>query len=134
MKIILDSGGVSALAGNGTNARARRRALLDAGLWPPLVPAPVLVESLTGDHRRHHAPNRLLRDCEIVVADEVVVRSAAALRWSTGRPDTISAVDAIVVAVAVESRGQARVVTSDPRDVDALIAASSREDILSTRV
>ncbi|MGI9016573.1 MAG: PIN domain-containing protein [Euzebya sp.] len=134
MRIILDSGGVSALSGETTTARARRRALLDAGVWPPLVPAPVLVESLTGDHRRDHAPNRLLRDCEIVVADEVVARSAAALRSRTGRSDAISAVDAMVVAVAADALGQTRVVTSDFRDIDALIAASGRADILASRV
>lgn len=66
MRVVLDSGGLSALAGTGQLARARRRALLDAGLWPPLIPAPVLVECLTGDPRRDHAANRLIADSDVV--------------------------------------------------------------------
>lgn len=131
MRVILDAGGISSLAGEGARARARRRALVDAGLWPPIVPAPALVEALTGDHRRDHAANRLLRTCEIVVTDESLARDAAGLRTRTGRAGSISAVDALVVAVAALGQTPARVVTSDQPDIDALVAASGRRDIAS---
>jgi hypothetical protein len=44
MTLILDSGGIRALAGQ----RARLVELRRRGLWPPQVPAAVLVEALTG--------------------------------------------------------------------------------------
>lgn len=131
MRVTLDAGGITSLSGDGHTARARRRALLDADLWPPIVPAPTLVESLTGDHRRHHAANRLLRDCDIVAVDELIARQGAQLRTQTGRADDISAVDAIVVAVAAASGTAARVITSDASDIDALIAVTGRPDISS---
>jgi hypothetical protein len=55
--LVLDPGGISALAGQ----RARLIELRDRGLWPPQVPAVVLAEALTGDPRRDYHANRLLR-------------------------------------------------------------------------
>ena len=60
MTLVLDAGGVSALAGK----RARLMELRRRGLWPAQVPAVVLAEALTGDHRRDFHPNRLLRACQ----------------------------------------------------------------------
>ena len=115
MKLVLDAGGVSALAG--------RRALLlemrDRGLWPPQVPAVVLAEALTGDHRRDIQTNRLLRTCQVREVNEVQAREAARLRTATGRAGTISAVDAVVAALA-GAQPEAVVLTSDPRDLPAL--------------
>jgi predicted nucleic acid-binding protein len=119
VRVVLDSGGVTSLAGD----RARLRALRDANLWPVIVPSAVLVECLTGDHRRDHAANRLLRTTTIVDADELVCRDAARLRTLTGQADTISAVDAIVAATAGAYRASA-VVTSDPDDLAALAQVS----------
>ena len=61
MTLVLDSGGISALAGH----RARLAELRRRGLWPAQVPAVALAEALTGDHRRDFHTNRLLRACQI---------------------------------------------------------------------
>lgn len=115
MTLVLDSGGLSALAGQ----RARLEELLARGLWPAEVPTVVLVEALTGDHRRDHRVNRLLQACQIRDVDEVQAREAARLRTATGRAGSISAADAIVAALAAARPG-AVVLTSDPHDLRAL--------------
>lgn len=121
MTLILDSGGVSALAGQ----RARLAELRHRGLWPPQVPAVVLAEALTGDSRRDFHANRLLRTCQVRDVDEPQSREAARLRTATGRASKISAVDAVVVAFA-GSRPDPLVLTSDPRDLGALAEQAAR--------
>lgn len=119
MNLVLDSGGLSALAGDRTRlAELRRR-----NLWPPVVPAPVLVESLTGDHRRDFDTNRLVRMSVVESVDEGLARQAAALRTRSGRAASISATDAIVVAQAVLIP-DAVVLTSDPDDLRRLAAVA----------
>jgi PIN domain len=113
--LILDAGGVSALSGQ----RARLVALRESGGWPPLVPAVVLAEVLTADHRRDYPTNRLLRACVIRDVDEMLARAAARLRTATGRASSISATDAVVGALA-ESAASPVVLTSDPKDLRAL--------------
>jgi predicted nucleic acid-binding protein len=115
MTLVLDAGGLSALAGQ----RARLHELRRRGLWPAQVPAVVLTESLTGDHRRDFHVNRLLRACEVRDVDELHAREAARLRTAAGRPGSISAVDAIVVAFAAAGPDGV-VVTTDPVDLRAL--------------
>lgn len=116
MTLILDSGGVSALAGQ----RARLAELRRRGLWPARVPAVVLTESLTGDHRRDFHENQLLRMCQIREVSEQLARDAALLRTRTRRANTISATDAIVAALALISSDPI-VLTSDPDDLTALV-------------
>jgi predicted nucleic acid-binding protein len=113
--LVLDAGGVSALAGQ----RARLMELRRRGRWPAQVPAVVLVESLTGDHRRDFHVNRLLRACQIRDVTEPEAREGARLRTATGRAGEISATDAVVAAFASSLR-DAVVLTSDPRDLVAL--------------
>lgn len=115
MSLVLDAGGLTALAGQ----RARLHELRRRGLWPALVPAVVLTEALTGDHRRDFHVNRLLRSCQVRVVNEAEAREAGRLRTATGRAGTISAVDAVVAAVA-GARPNAAVLTSDPLDLRAL--------------
>ena len=115
MKLVLDAGGVSALAGH----RALLLEMRARGLWPAQVPAVVLTEALTGDHRRDIHTNRLLRTCQVREVNEVQAREAARLRTATGRAGTISAVDAVVAALA-GAQPEAVVLTSDPRDLRAL--------------
>lgn len=115
MTLVLDAGGVSALAGQ----RARLMELRDRGLWPAQLPAVVLTEVLTGDHRRDFHVNRLLRLCQIRDVNESMARDAARLRTATGRAGTISATDAIVAALASGLHGPI-VLTSDPHDLGAL--------------
>jgi predicted nucleic acid-binding protein len=119
--LILDSGGISALAGQ----RARLMELRRRGLWPAQVPAVVLAEALTGDHRRDFHANRLLRACQVRDVTEPEAREAARLRTATGRPATITATDAIVAAFASTCPDPV-VVTSDPRDLAALAEHAAR--------
>jgi predicted nucleic acid-binding protein len=126
--LVLDAGGVSALAGE----RARLRELRNRGLWPAQVPSVVLTETLTGDHRRDHAANRLLRTCQVREVDERLAREAARLRTATGRASQISAVDAVVMAYASDRLGSI-VITSDPGDLRALAEhASSPVTVVAT--
>lgn len=115
MTLVLDSGGISALAGQ----RAKLMELRRQGLWPAQVPAVVLAEALTGDHRRDFHANRLLRACQVRDITEPQAREAARLRTATGRASAITATDAIVAAFASASPG-AIVLTSDPDDLTAL--------------
>lgn len=120
MTVVLDAGGVTALAGSLPLLRVLQR----EERWPPLVPSAVLVECLTGDHRRDHQVNRLLRLCDIRPVDEPLARRAAALRTASARRRT-SAVDALVMAAAVDADADV-VLTSDPRDLRALAAVADR--------
>lgn len=115
MTLVLDSGGLSLLAED----RARLEELRRRGEWPALVPAVVLTEALTGDHRRDFHENRLLRTCEVLSTDEILARKGAALRAAVGGARKPSAVDAIVVALA-DAVGGATVLTEDLRDLRAL--------------
>lgn len=123
---MLGSGGLSALAGQ----RAQLAELRRRGLWPAQVPTVVLAETLTGDHRRDFHLNRLLRTCQIRDVDQTQAREAARLRAATGRAGTISAVDAVVAAVA-STRPESIVLTSDPQDLRALAEhAASRISVV----
>jgi predicted nucleic acid-binding protein len=113
--LVLDSGGVSMLAGN----RARLHEVRQRGEWPPIVPAAVLVEALTGDHRRDFHENRLLHVCIIEPVDEDLARDAALLRTAGAGRRVPSAVDAIVAAQA-DRMGGAVILTTDPGDLRAL--------------
>lgn len=121
MNLVLDAGAVTALAGR----RARLHELHRRGLWPAQVPSVVLTEALTGDHRRDVHANRLLRACQIRPVDEHRAREAARLRTATQRAGTISAVDAVVVALASELP-DAVVLTSDAADLRALAEHAAR--------
>lgn len=121
MTLILDSGGVGALAGQ----RARLAELRKRDLWPPLVPTVVLTEALTGDHRRDFHTNRLLAMCVIKSVDEQVAREAAFLRTATTRAAEISATDAIVAAQAARA-DEPNILTSDPVDLRSLATHATK--------
>lgn len=127
MILVLDPGGIGALAGQ----RARLAELRRRGLWPPQVPVVVLTEALTGDSRRDFHANRLLRTCQVRDVDEPQCREAARLRTATGHAARISAVDAIVVAFA-GSRPDPLVLTSDPGDLTALADHAARPIAIAT--
>ena len=115
--LILDSGGVTRLSARSKPALALIRSLVDEGLWPPIVPTVILVESLQGDPARDANANRFLKTC--IIQSEVtpvIARRAAELRRHAR---TGSAVDALVVALA-ESGGT--VLTGDKADIEALAA------------
>ena len=121
MTLVLGAGGISALAGQ----RARLMELRRRGLWPAQVPAVVLAEALTGDHRRDFHANRLLRACQVRDVTEPQAREAARLRTATRRAATISATDAVVAAFASACPDPV-VLTSDPRDLTALSQHAAR--------
>lgn len=113
--LVLDSGAVSRLAERSRYAAALIQALRDEGVWPPVVPSVVLVECLQGHAGRDAIANRFLKTCDVVESvREPLARRAALLRRRARRG---SAVDALVVAIA-EPDGT--VLTSDPKDLDAL--------------
>ena len=117
MTLVLDAGGVTALAGQ----RARLAELRRRNLWPAEVPSVVLVEVLTGDHRKDFHANQLLRACTIRDVSEPLARRAAELRTATGRAGDISATDAVVAAHAATC-SEPVVLTSNPGDLAALAA------------
>ena len=79
--LIIDSGGVSRLAERSPRALALIRALRDDGLWPPVAPTVVLVESLQGHSGRDATTNGFLKTCVIDAAvTETTARRAAELR------------------------------------------------------
>ncbi len=125
--LILDSGAVSRLAERSREALSLIVALREEGLWPPTVPAVVLVECLEGHAGRDANENRFLKTCEIsVVVPESLARRAAQLRRLARRGSTV---DALVVACA-EPGGT--VLTSDPDDLDAL--AIHADDVIIERI
>jgi predicted nucleic acid-binding protein len=113
--LVLDSGAVTRLSERSPRALALIQALRAEGLWPPLVPTVVLVESLTGDGTRDAAANRFLRTCDVREGLPIsLAQRAAALRTKAGRG---SAVDALVAATADPG---GTVLTGDAADLRAL--------------
>jgi hypothetical protein len=125
--LVLDSGGVTRLSRQNQDAAAMIAVFKRDGIWPPVVPSVVLVETLTGRQRADALTNRFLKTCDIVEdAPQHLARRAAALRTSARRG---SAVDAIVVAMA-EPGGT--VLSGDVGDLRAL--ASYAHDVEVHRV
>jgi predicted nucleic acid-binding protein len=122
MTLVLDAHGLTALAAN----RARLEELRRRGEWPAIVPSVILTEALTGDPRRDYHENRLLRACEIWPVEELLARSAAALRSKVAIRRRPSAADAIVVAAA-DQAGGAVVLSSDASDLVALARYAANE-------
>ncbi len=120
-ELILDAGGVSALAGQ----RARLDALRGRGLWPAQIPVVVLVESLTGDARQDYHTNILVKLSQVREVTEPLAREAARSRTATSRAGTISATDAVVVAYATTQTDPV-VLTSDPADLARLAVGTDR--------
>jgi hypothetical protein len=123
--LVLDSAAVTRLAERSQQALALILTLRAEGLWPPLVPSPVLVECLRG-HAGHDAnENRFLKTCDVTeLVSERLARRAAVLRRLARRG---SAIDAIVVASA-EPGGT--VLTSGPTDLRALAAHADDVEIV----
>jgi hypothetical protein len=117
--LVLDSGGFGRLSERSRKSLALIEEFRKAGLWPPVVPTMVLVESLQGHPGRDANANRFLKT--VLTDDGVAVdvaRRAAELRRRARRG---SAVDALVVVLA-EPNGT--VLTGDEEDITALAAVS----------
>jgi hypothetical protein len=115
--LILDSGGFSKLSEQSSMSLALIRSFKSAGLWPPVLPTVVMVESLQGHPGRDANENRFAKTCSIEPdVSETLARRSAELRRRAKRG---SAVDAIVVAMA-EPGGT--VLTGDEEDIKSLVA------------
>ena len=125
--LVLDSGAISRLSELSRRVAALIETLKAAGLWPPVVATPVLIEALHGDPERDALANRLLKACNVIEHVPVnMARRAALLRHRARRG---SAIDALVVAMA-EPGGT--VLTSDLPDLRALAAHTG--DVIIERV
>jgi hypothetical protein len=117
--LVLDSGAFGRLSERTRKSLALIEEFRKAGLWPPVIPTMVLVESLQGHPGRDANANRFLKT--VLTDDGVdvdVARRAAELRRRAKRG---SAVDALVVVLA-EPNGT--VLTGDEEDITALAAVS----------
>ena len=124
MDIVLDSGGLTAWARYRppTDLLDLLEAAAQSG-GAIVVPTLTVVKSTTGRQREDARINQLLRR---VVPDTCTLersRQAAALRFRC--PRKVSAVDAVVAATAAD-RTRATVATSDPDDLQALLASMVR--------
>lgn len=107
--LVLDAGAVTALGRRDRQTAARIAALRHRGLWPPILPAAVLVESLTGSRVRDTLANRTVDLSMVHPLEEPLARRAVQLR---GRTRAGSAVEASVVATAEHL--EAVVITVNP--------------------
>jgi hypothetical protein len=122
-RLVLDAGGVSAIAdGNGVARAALERARREG--WLVVIPAPVLTEVHTG--RRDHARIDLVINAVDMLIETTPERAkqAGELRSRSG---VLDVVDAIVVAEAVAAP-PALIMTSDPDGIRALIEAAGAAD------
>jgi hypothetical protein len=123
-RCVFDSGGLTALVGGSQRARAWLRWVVEhAGSIR--IPTPVLVECTTGDGARDAEVNRVLGVLEraagvLEAPDETTARRAGRLRFMAGLDDGI---DALVAAAAVGDRSASVLLTSDPGDLERLLAS-----------
>ncbi|MGH3801390.1 MAG: hypothetical protein ACRDTD_14885 [Pseudonocardiaceae bacterium] len=127
MSLVLDSRAITALGRRDRQTAARITALRLRGLWPPIVPTAVLVDSLTGNRVRDAMANRTVGLALVHPLDEPRARRAAQLR---GRARAVSAVDAIVVATA--ELFEALVITGDPDGLARLSQHANGVSLLPT--
>lgn len=122
---------MSALAPVDEKARARLRALRDL-VDDIVLPAAVLAEGLlTGHPGRDHHVRRLLNLVKVCDVDELLGLAAGKLRTlaiAGGARPPPSGVDAIVAAVADAAGVDVQVITSDPKDMAALLAHADYPD------
>ena len=122
-RLVLDAGGVSAIAdGNGVARAALERARREG--WLVVIPAPVLTEVHTG--RRDHARiDRVINAVDMLIETTPErAKQAGELRSMSGVRDVV---DAIVVAEAV-ALPPALILTSDPDDIRSLVGAAGAAD------
>lgn len=116
MTLICDAGAFVALEGNDRAMWRRLKAELRASR-PPVSHGGVVAQVWRGGGRQALLA-RALAAVEVAALDEGLGRKAGVL---LGRARASDAVDAAVVALAVDDD---RIVTSDPADIQALVAAA----------
>ena len=122
-RLVLDAGGISAIADGGGVARAALERARREG-WLVVIPAPVLTEVHTG--RRDHARiDRVINAVDMLIETTPErAKQAGELRSMSGVRDVV---DAIVVAEAV-ALPPALILTSDPDDIRSLVGAAGAAD------
>ena len=123
--LVLDSGGLSALAEQSGDAIATLR-MSRAAAARVVVPSVVIAESLRGDAADART-NQILSGLVTVEIGEREAREAARLKRASRMTGVQHTIDALVVAVASLAGGGA-ILTSDVEDIAAL--ASARPDLV----
>lgn len=116
--VVYDAGALVAAERNDRRFLVLHKAALLAGRHV-FVPAPVLTQAWRGGARQAGLA-RVLKGCAVLPTEEDIAKKAGVLLGVSGTDD---AVDAIVVATAMKH--SASVVTSDPKDLQALGDAAS---------
>jgi hypothetical protein len=112
-RLVLDSGGLTAVASGSQLARAFVRRAVDERRLV-VVPAVCLAESTTGRGPEDAPVNRVVAAAgEIVVADERVGRRAGEIRYRKQLPG--ETIDALVVAEVIEDGRPAVILTGERR-------------------
>jgi hypothetical protein len=114
--VVYDAGVLVAADRSDRERWVEHRVRLEAGDLPT-VPAGVVAQVSRGG--RQAQLRRFLRGCEVVALDEAAAHRVGAL---LGKSRTTDVVDASVVDLATQRK--AGVVTTDPKDIRVLIAAS----------
>jgi len=132
-RCVLDSGGLTGLTGRSQRARAWLRWIVEHG-GSIVVPTPVLAETVTGDGRRDAEVNRVLAVLRALAGilrapDEATARRAGQLRYRAQSDDGI---DALVAAAAVDDGSPCVLLTSDPGDMERLLAAEPQVAVRSS--
>jgi PIN domain-containing protein len=117
--VVYDAGALLAAERADDRLRALHKRFLLQGI-SPYVPAPVLAQAWRGGGPRQVGLARVLKGCAVLETDEAAAKRAGVLLGQAGTSD---AVDAIVVATAVQLA--AAVVTSDPKDLRVLSDAGA---------
>ena len=123
--IVFDSGAIDQVVTN-KEFRAVVGDLLRSG-WTPIIPAPVLAETITG-RATDAAANQAIGRIGTTATDEPLARHAGALRYGAARTSgrrSPSGIDAIVAAHAADV-GVGVVFTTDAGDLRRLLAGSPR--------
>lgn len=115
--LVLDSGGLTAVAMNEPYARAALKHSARHGV-PIVVPSVVVAESTRGDASDARI-NAVVRRAVVAPATEAEARIAARLKTAAAMSGVAHTIDALVVATAAAAGGGA-ILTSDRDDIDAL--------------
>jgi predicted nucleic acid-binding protein len=129
-RCVLDSGGVTALLGRSQAARAWLRWVVTHG-GDIVIPTPVLAECTTGQASRDAEVNRVLGVLDrfgsaLVAPQEKTARLAGTLRFAARTDDGI---DALVAAEAATEHRASVLLTSDPKDLERLLANTAQVSV-----
>lgn len=129
--LVLDSGGLTAVAMNEPDARAAIEYSARRGV-PVVVPSVVIAESTRGDASDARI-NAVVSKATVVAAGEGEARIAARLKTAAAMSGVGHTIDALVVATAAVAGGGA-ILTSDRDDIEALADSLPRRVVRAIRV